>query len=74
MLLVVLHKQHLPSTQLHLFDSLKCQIPLTKVYGITPDISIIMTHTFYQSVYYASHNHSFPSTREEKTCLLGWLW
>ena len=25
-----------------------------------------MMHTFYQSVYYASHNQSFPSTSEEK--------
>ena len=25
-----------------------------------------MMYTFYQSVYYASHNQSFPSTSEEK--------
>ena len=25
-----------------------------------------MMHTFYQSVYFASHNQSFPSTSEEK--------
>ena len=42
------------------------QIPLTKLCGITPDISIIIMHTFYQSVYYTSHNQSFPSTSEEK--------
>ena len=36
------------------------------VYGVTPDISIHMMYTFYQSVYYASHNQSFPSTSEEK--------
>ena len=47
-------------------ESLKGQIPLTKLYGVTPDISILMTYTFYQSVYYASHNQSFPSTSEEK--------
>ena len=46
--------------------SLNCQIPLTKLYGVTPDISILMMHTFYQSVYYASHNQSFPSTSEGK--------
>ena len=46
--------------------SLKGQIPLTKLYGITPDISIIMMYTFYQYVFYASHNQSFPSTSEEK--------
>ena len=47
-------------------DSLKVQIPLTKLYGVTPDISIIMMYMFYQSDYYASHNQSFPSTNEEK--------
>ena len=46
--------------------SLNGQIPLTKLYGVTPDISIIMMYTFYQSVYYASHNQSFPSTCEKK--------
>ena len=51
--------------------SLKGQIPFTKYYGITPDISIIMMHTFYQSVYYASHNQSFPSTSEEKHAWVG---
>ena len=45
------------------------QIPLTKPYGVTPDISILMMYTFYQSVYYASHNQSFPSTSEEKHAL-----
>ena len=39
-----------------------------KLYGVTPDIRIIMMYSFYQSVYYASHNQSFPfpSTSEEK--------
>ena len=47
-------------------ESLKGQIPLTKLYGVTPDISILMMYTLYQFVYYASHNQSFPSTSEEK--------
>ena len=47
-------------------ESLKGQIPLTKLYVVTPDISILMIYTFYQSVYYASHNQYFPSTSEEK--------
>ena len=47
-------------------ESLKGQISLTELYGVTPDISILMMYTFYQSVYYASHNKSFPSTSEEK--------
>ena len=47
-------------------ESLKGQIPLTKLYVVTPDISILIMYTFYQSVYYASHNQSFHSTSEEK--------
>ena len=47
-------------------DSLKGQIPLTELYGVTPDISILMMYTCHQSVYYASHNQSFLSTIEEK--------
>ena len=46
--------------------SLNGQIPFTKLYGVTPDISILMMYTFYQSVYFASPNQSFPSTSEEK--------
>ena len=46
-------------------ESLKGQIPQTKLYGVTPDISILMNYTFYQSVYYACHNQSLPSTSEE---------
>ena len=45
--------------------SLQGQIPLTKLCGVTPDISILMMYTFFQPVYCASHNQSFPSTSEE---------
>ena len=47
-------------------ESLKGQIPLTKCYGVTPDISIIMMHTFSQSVYYASHNQPFHPPVKKK--------
>ena len=47
-------------------ESLKGQIPLTNLYVLVPDISILMMYTFYQSVYYAGDNQSFPSTSEEK--------
>ena len=47
-------------------ESLKGPIPLTKHNGVTPDISIIMIYTFYQSVYYAYHNQSIHSTSEGK--------
>ena len=49
-------------------ESLKGQIPLTKLYGVTPDLRIMMMYSFYQSAYYASHNESFPSI-SEKTCI-----
>ena len=46
--------------------SLNGEIPLTKLYGVTPDISILLIYTFNQSVFYASHNQDFPSASEEK--------
>ena len=52
-----------------LCESLKGQILLTKPYGITSGISILMMYTFYQSVYYTSHNQSFLSTSAEKHAL-----
>ena len=48
------------------YESLKGQIPLTKHFGFTPNISILMMYTFYQSLCYESHNQSFPSMSEEK--------
>ena len=66
-LLVIVYELHMLYILNHSScKSLKGQIPLTKLYGITPDISIIMMYTFYQPVYYASHNPSFPSTSEDK--------
>ena len=52
-------------------ESLKEQISLTKLCGVTPGISTLMMYTFYQSVYYASHSHSFHSTSEEKHAFWG---
>ena len=49
-----------------ILQSLQGQIQITKLYGVTPDISILTMYTFYQPVYYASHNQSFPSTSEEE--------
>ena len=65
-LLVALHELYVLPTQSHFFCLFERAIPLTKLYGVTPDISIIMMYTFYQYVYYTSHNKSFPSTSEEK--------
>ncbi len=47
-------------------ESLKGEIPLTKLHGVSPDISILLIFTFYQSLFYATHNQSFPSESEEK--------
>ena len=49
--------------------SLNGQIPLTKL-CVTTDISILMMYTFYQPMYYASHNQSFSSTSEENHAFL----
>ena len=36
------------------------------MYGATPDISIILLYTFYQPVFYATHDQHFPSDSEER--------
>ena len=41
-------------------------IPLLVLYGITPDISIMLLYTFYQRVFYATHDQHFPSESEER--------
>ena len=34
-------------------------IPLLVLYGIIPDISIMLLYTFYQLVFYATHDQHF---------------
>ena len=46
--------------------SLGDQVPLHVLYGVTPDISIMLLCTFYQPVFYATHDQHFPSEREER--------
>ena len=41
--------------------SLGGQIPLQHLYGVTPDISIMVLYTFYQPVFYDTHDQHFPS-------------
>ena len=41
-------------------------IPLLVLYGITPDISIMLLYPFYQPVFYATHDQHFPSESEER--------
>ena len=36
------------------------------LYGINPDISIVLLYTFYQPVFYATHDQHFPSESGEK--------
>ena len=36
------------------------------LYGISPDISILLLYTFYQPVFYATHNQSYPSASKER--------
>ena len=40
--------------------------PLLVLYGITPDISIMLLYTFYQRRFYATHDQHFPSESEEQ--------
>ena len=39
-------------------------VPLGMLYGVSDDISILLLDTFYQPVFYATHNHSYPSVCE----------
>ena len=51
----------------HIFcNVLDRKIPLLALTGITPDISIILLFTFYQPVFYATHDQHFPSESEER--------
>ena len=36
------------------------------LYVVTPDISIIFLYTFYQPIFYATHDQHFPSESEER--------
>ena len=48
--------------------------PLFALTSITPDISIILLFTFYQPVFYATHDQHFPSQSEERaTYLVGFV-
>ena len=48
------------------YEALDGNVPLGMLYGVSPDISIILLYTFYQPVFYATHNPSYPSVGEER--------
>ena len=41
-------------------------VHLGMVYGVFPDISILLLYTFYQPVVYATHNQSDPCVSKER--------
>ena len=47
-------------------EALDGNVPQGMLYGVSPDISIILLYTFYQPVFYATHNQSYPSVSEER--------
>ena len=47
-------------------EALDGNVPLGMLYGVFPDISSILLHTFFQPVFYATHNQSYPSVSEER--------
>ena len=56
----------------HIFTaSLGRQVPLQVLYGVTPDIIIILLYTFYQPVFYATHDQHLSSETEE--CAAFWV-
>ena len=55
----------------YILNNLSCNalagnVPLGMLYGVSPDISIILLYTFYQPEFYATHNQSYPSVGEER--------
>ena len=52
-------------------DALAGNVPLGMLYGVCPDISILLLYTFYQPVFYATHNQSYPSVSEERAAHWG---
>ena len=55
----------------HILNHISCgalngSIPLLVLYGITPGISIMLLYTFYQPVFYATHDQHFPSESGER--------
>ena len=55
----------------YILNHLSCEalggnVPLGILYGVSPDISIILLYTFYQPVFYATHNQSYPSDSKER--------
>ena len=51
--------------------SLGGQVSLQVLYGVTPDISIMLLYTFYLPVFYATQDQHFPSESEE--CAAFWV-
>ena len=55
----------------YILNHLSCEalggnVPLGMLYGVSPDISILLLYTFYQPVFYATHHQSYPSSSEER--------
>ena len=49
----------------YILNHLSCEalggnVPLGMLYGVSPDISILLLYTFYQPVFYATHNNLTP--------------
>ena len=47
-------------------EALAGNVPLGMLYGVSPDISIILLYTIYHPVFNATHNQSHPSVTEER--------
>ena len=61
----------------YILNQLSCEaldgnVPLGMLYGVSPDISIILLYAFYQPVFYATHSQSYPSVSEDRAaCWVG---
>ena len=63
-LLCMIHASYIPN---HLTcKALDGNVPLRMLYGASPDITIILLYTFYQPMFYSTHNQFYTSVSEEQ--------
>ena len=67
--LCMIHASYILNLSCKVLDG---NVPLGMLYGVSPDIRIRLLYTFYQPVFYATHNQSYPSVCEERVaCWVG---
>ena len=61
-----MHDSFILDSKSSLIQGLGWQCSSRYAYGVSPDISILLLYKFYQPVFYATQNQSYPSVSEER--------